>query len=238
LARSGGSAGAIRTGARCTGAGEAAGTGTTLDGDAGIGGGGATCGNAGDGISGGTTRGNDGDIGAGTTRSVGGGAGAGPTRGSDGCGNDAGGDTGIGRSEGFGASIRVTGASCEGAACGGTPIGVAGRGGIGRLIAGSRGVAGAIGIRAAYADAGSGMAVPGRIAPGRSRSGSTAGGVVESGGAIALLLAIGRRLIATGRPLVNAAAGTAVLPPGTLQFTKCAGRASARSVTLTAYGRL
>src|SRR6185437_10280503 len=177
----------------------------------GIGDGGATtCGNAGDGISGETTRGNDGDIGAGATRGNDGDIGAGATRGSDG----------------------------GGAGWIGTPIGAAGRGGIGRLIAGSRGVAGAIGIRAAYADAGSGMAVPGRIAPGRSRTGFTAGGVVESGGAIALLLAIGRRLIATGRPLVNAAAGTAVLPPGALQFTKCVGRASGRSATLTAYGRL
>lgn len=160
---------------------------------------------------GGATCGNAGDgISGETTRGNDGDNGAGATRGSDG----------------------------GGAGCIGTPIGVAGRGGIGRLIAGSRGVAGAIGIRAAYADAGSGMAVPGRIAPGRSRTGFTAGGVVESGGAIALLLAIGRRLIATGRPLVNAAAGTAVLPPGTLQFTKCVGRASGRSATLTAYGRL
>ena len=140
--------------------------------------------------------------------------------------------------EGFEASIGVAGASCEGAGCSGTPIDAAGRGGIGRLIAGSRGPQG----RSAYALHTPTQAVawqcPVGSRPGARGTGFTAGGVVESGGAIALLLAIGRRLIATGRPLVNAAAGTAVLPPGTVQFTNCVGRASARWVAFIAYGRL
>ena len=70
----------------------------------------------------------------------------------------------------------------------------------------------------ASADAGAGSGTVARTAGRTGASGLTAGGRASTVGADAASARTGTRLDATGPPVISAALGTAVTPPGTRQF--------------------